>query len=414
MLWTRRLTLLTTQAMIFLVLAEVAALACHFYDTGTLFYKHRREYPVFGETERGELSADALHPYFGPIHRVGVRGRTNAIGFDSPYDYPFDRTSPRQYIIGIFGGSVGWYFCDRAVPRMVADLRAAPELAGRDIVTLCFAHEGYKQPQQLLVLAYFLSLGQQFDLVLNLDGFNEAALGASNNDRGRDISMPSPLHLDPIINVIDRSTLTTRATYSLAAIGHYKERLNALSGRVRSTHSAFLGFAYGQYYEYTRHQYEAEIVRFAQVSASPATNASMIQLTPPVHQRDEGRLYTDIAAEWESASLLMHDMLQARDVRYVHVLQPNQYSSHHLFGTDEARVAVNPASPFKAAAERGYPALRDAGTRLAKRLAFFDATTLFDSVREPVYEDDCCHYNQRGNDLIGAFVAARVRDVLRP
>jgi len=56
MLWTRRLTLLTTQAMIFLVLAEVAALAYHFYDTGTLFYKHRREYPVFGETERGELT----------------------------------------------------------------------------------------------------------------------------------------------------------------------------------------------------------------------------------------------------------------------------------------------------------------------------------------------------------------------
>ena len=412
-MWLRRLTLLAIQLVIFLVLAEVAALALHYFDTGALFYTHRRAYPVFGETERGELSADALHPYFGPIHRVGVRGRTNAIGFDSPYDYPFERANPRQFIIGIFGGSVGWYFCDRAVPRMVADLRTAPELAGRDIVTLCFAHEGYKQPQQLLVLTYFLTLGQQFDLVVNLDGFNEAALGSSNNDRGRDISMPSPMHLDPLINVIDRSTLTPRAIDSLSDIGHYKERLNALAGRVRQTHSAFLGFAYGKYYEYTQHQYEAEIARFAQVSAAPATNASMIQLTPPVHRRDGDRLYTDIAAEWESASLLMHDMLHARNVPYVHVLQPNQYASHHVFSADEARVAQNPASPFRLPAERGYPALRDAGSRLATRIRFFDATTLFDNVSEPVYVDDCCHYNQRGNDLIGAFVAARVREVLR-
>lgn len=412
-MWLRRLTLLAIQLVIFLVLAEVAAVAVSYFETGALFYTHRPEYPVFGEAERGELSADALHPYFGPIHRVGVRGRTNAIGFDSPYDYPFERANPRQYIIGIFGGSVGWYFCDRGVAQMVAGLRAAPELAGRDIVPLCFAHEGYKQPQQLLVLAYFLSLGQQFDLVVNLDGFNEAALGAANNDRGRDISMPSPMHLDPLINVIDRSTLTAKAIESLAAISHDKERLNALAKRVRNTHSAFLGFAFGKYYEYTRHQYEAEIARFAQVSAAPATNASMIQLTPPVHRRDGDRLYADIAAEWESASLLMHDMLHARNVPYVHVLQPNQYASHHAFGADEARIALNPASPFKLPVERGYPALRDAGSRLAKRVAFFDASSLFDSVREPVYEDDCCHYNQRGNALLGAFVAIKVREVLR-
>ena len=60
---------------------------------------------------------------------------------------------------------------------------------------LCLSHEGYKQPQQLLVPTYFLSIGQVFDLVVNIDGFNEVALSSVNHQRGLDISMPSAMHL---------------------------------------------------------------------------------------------------------------------------------------------------------------------------------------------------------------------------
>ena len=38
---------------------------------------------------------------------------------------------------------------------------------------------GYKQPQQLTTLAYLMSIGGQFDLVLNIDGFNEVAASTS-------------------------------------------------------------------------------------------------------------------------------------------------------------------------------------------------------------------------------------------
>jgi hypothetical protein len=98
---------------------------------------------------------------------------TNNFGFPSRYDYPFLKASNRQFIVGIFGGSVGAYFCRIGAPRFEADLRQNTFFRDRDIVTLCFSHEGYKQPQQLLVLAYFLSIGQTFDMVVNIDGFNE-------------------------------------------------------------------------------------------------------------------------------------------------------------------------------------------------------------------------------------------------
>jgi hypothetical protein len=408
----RRVRTIAAQLLIFLVLGEAAAVAVHYYDTHQWYYRHHRQYPLIGETARGELAADVLHPYFGPIHRVGVRPRTNNIGFDDEYRYPFRRVNDRQFVVGIFGGSVGWYFCDRAVPRFVASLRTDPALAGREIVPLCFAHEGYKQPQQLLVLAYFLSVGQSFDAVINLDGFNEVALGAQNDDRGRDISMPSPMHLDPIINVIDRSTLTPDAIESLAAISRAKSRLNWLAPRAAAARSALAGLIYAKLYEFTRQRYASELARFADVSAPVAPDASMVQITPSLVRRERDQLYTDIAAGWESSSLLMHDMLAARGIRYLHVLQPNQYASRHRFGADEARVALNPSSPFKPPVERGYAALRQAGSRLVSRVAFVDATTLFDDEREAVYEDDCCHYTQRGNDLIGAFVASHLRQLL--
>ena len=75
--------------------------------------------------------------------------------------------------------------------RLAAALAAAPAFRGRDIVPLCFSHEGYKQPQQLLILSYFLSIGQAFDVVVNIDGFNEVAISPLNDARGLDISMPS-------------------------------------------------------------------------------------------------------------------------------------------------------------------------------------------------------------------------------
>jgi hypothetical protein len=36
---------------------------------------------------------------------------------------------------------------------------------------------------------------------------------------------------------------------------------------------------------------------------------------------------------------------------------------------------------------------------------FVDLTMLFKDVEETIYEDDCCHVNQRGNDLIAAKLA---------
>ena len=411
-MWRRRLVVVAVNVVVLAVVAELLALIVYYEQTGRLFYTYRKPLPVIEETAQGALTGDALHPYFGPIHRPGVRQETNNIGFGSPYRYPFARADARQFLIGIFGGSVARQFCDRGTPRLVAALQGSEALAGRDLVPLCFAHEGYKQPQQLIVLAYFLSIGQQLDLAINIDGFNEVALGTYNHDRGRDISMPSPLHIDPLIELIDRATLTPAMVESLALISRDKERLNDLAARLSRNRVASINFVLERLYQRTFTRYQAETARFAALPPNPSS-ASLVQVTPAVKARDAGTLYEDIAAQWASASLLMRDMLSARSVPYVHVLQPNQYFTKRTFGEEEARVALNATTPFKPPVERGYPVLERAGAALKEREDFVSATTIFDNERAAVYQDDCCHYTQRGNDLLADFVAARVLETMR-
>ena len=119
---------------------------------------------------------------------------------------------------------------------------------------------------------------------------------------------------------------------------------------------------------------------------------------------------------WVRTSALMQDALARQGAAYVHVLQPNQYATARRFGDAEAKVALNPASPFKPGAEQGYPALVAAVRALPPgpgRPNIFDATRVFDAEPSAVYVDDCCHYTKKGNELLADFVAQAVLS-LRP
>ena len=216
-----------------------------------------------------------------------------------------------------------------------------PYFKDREIVPLCFAHEGYKQPQQALVLAYFLSIGQAYDLVVNIDGFNDVALAALNNEQGLDISMPSVQHLDPLIALVNRSALTPEKLESLAAIFRDRQTLDG-PGRADCGEPQRGG------------ERRARLVLRARVGTlqpgartvqQPAGEPAR-ECADPGHARRRRsakvrRSSRDIADMWSGASLLMDQMVEARGGAYFHVLQPNQYSTTRRFGAAEAATALN-------------------------------------------------------------------------
>jgi hypothetical protein len=416
---------LAVSLLVFCLVAELLGLVAYYADTGALFYLHRKTYPELLPAPQDRLVVgEALHPYFGVTHRPGTsfdipaslregsegpaRLTTNNFGFVSSHDYPFAKTADDQVILGIFGGSVGLWFCQIGAPRLVANLQANPYFKDRDIVPLCFAHEGYKQPQQALVLAYFLSIGQTYDLVVNIDGFNDVALASLNDERGLDISMPSVQHLDPLIALVNRSSLTPDKLESLAAIFRDRQTLADLAGRIATNRSAAVHLVLDRYYARVSSRYSRELGRFSNLPANPPENA-LIQATPATKERDDAEVFSDIAELWTGASLLMDQMVEARGGAYSHFLQPNQYFTTRPFAAEEASVALNNASPYKAFVEQGYPALAGTASKLTDAgVAFFDATRVFDRVDAPVYLDDCCHYTLRGNQTLADFIASSI------
>ena len=407
------------------VLAEIAGLVIYYAQTGEVFYLNRPTYALLPETAQGEITADRLNPYFGPSHKAGQpfdfpaelreegkpvprQLKTNNFGFDSPYQFPIVKGN-REFIVGLFGGSVGVFFCLAGADHLVADLQQHAFFKDRTIVPLCMAHEGYKQPQQLLVLAYFLSIGQTFDLVINIDGFNEVALSPLNNEQGVDISMPSASHLLSLINLIDQGTLTPEKLQSLAAISNYKERLNRLTGVLQRNRLASIGVLLGQYRAVIASRYDGESRHFATLQ-SVRSDRSLVSAIPPTEQRVGAMLYEDIARNWAHASLLMRDMLAARGTPYVHVLQPNQYSGSRTFTPEEAKIALIASSPYKPGVEQGYPALlAEAASRgMTRQSGFLDATHILAKEPAPGYVDNCCHYTSVGYRLLADEIAKTV------
>jgi len=431
---------LLTSLIAFALFAELLGLIAYYVDTGALFYLHGKEYPEPFATPEDRLSlGEAVHPYFGFTHTPGTPFdipaslqagtatesaapprdtfaprstepalRTNNFGFVAPHDYPFPKAREQQFVIGIFGGSVGVWFCQLGAPRMADALKQHPYFQNREVIPLCFSHEGYKQPQEALALTYFLSVGQTFDLVVNLDGFNDVALGALNDSRGLDVSMPSAQHLGALIDLINQSAMTPDKLQSLAAIFRGRARLAELTASIRRNRLASVHVVLDRSYWRVRDDYVRELGRYNTLPSNPPDNA-LVRVSPAPRTRDAATLFSDIAATWARSSILMHDTLAARGTAYVHVLQPNQYYSMRAFSEAEAATALSDASPYKTAVEHGYPRLVAAGASLLnRRIRFVDATGVFNRTPAPVYMDNCCHYTLAGNQVLADFMAAAI------
>ncbi len=131
---------------------------------------------------------EVIHPYFGVVldpyrHPVGA---VSDLGFrDGTAAEALLQPAPGTTVIGIFGGSFAGGIYRESAETVIDDRFAfdcsPPGRPCGKAVTVNFAKGGYKQPQQLIILAYLLALGARFDVVVNIDGFNEVALPPAEN-----------------------------------------------------------------------------------------------------------------------------------------------------------------------------------------------------------------------------------------
>ena len=367
-----------------------------------------------------------IHPYFGYVQKPTLDFRfpystvvhhPNNWGFDSEHDYPFKRQNEKQFIIGIFGGSVAQSVAmfeleHRNLTRILQQL---PYLKDKEIIILSFTVGAYKQPQQLLILNYFLSLGQELDLVINIDGFNDIALSYLNHQNGIDTSMPNYLVIMPLVDLANKN-LTTEEMGLAAEISNDKLKLSSADEGLKSCRLASSYVLRWLHLRLLTRKYNRDVQRFnALIQAKVRDDSSsLVRIYGKNSALSEAAVLEGIASMWATSSLLMKAGLDSKNSLYFHVLQPNQYhQTGRRFGEAEQKIAFGGASAYREGVIKGYPVLLSKTPLLrAANENFFDATRIFDQTPEAVYSDNCCHYNQAGNQLFAEYIAKSIVEVL--
>ena len=132
-------------------------------------------------------TATIIHPFLGYVadHRqIRHSGRSleaRQLGFPFNKEDLLHPPSPETLVVAIVGGSVAQHTYLYAREELLEGLARIERFAGRRIILVNLGEGGFKQPQQLIAIAYLQTLGAHFDLVINLDGFNEVALARTEN-----------------------------------------------------------------------------------------------------------------------------------------------------------------------------------------------------------------------------------------
>ncbi len=372
--------------------------------------------PAAGEQGPGYMTEHVLHPYVGfvrnpeLVHHVFndrvVTKEVNRYGFFGPS--PMDDGGEDAYWIALTGGSAALDLFLRKGDLLEDELRRLPGLPVEKARLFSLALGGFKQPQQLLALNLFLALGAPIGMVINLDGFNEIALPLAEN---------APSGVTPLFPRNWKAYAMKGSNPAVAATINEIFRIRESTEKWRGFFSHFpldrsnLGLTLW-HLKWSRNNTKRlrleERIRTEMAADGPL---SYQQRGPSYQPESDEQVLVHSADLWMRASERMARLCDAEGIDYFHFLQPNQHLPGSKRLTDwEKRFAVaGPQYPHVQAVAEGYPLLIERGERLAREgVSFFDLTGLFRDVEETAYSDACCHYNDRGNEILARAIAAKI------
>jgi hypothetical protein len=354
--------------------------------------------------------AMSLHPYLGYVYtppKPGGDGPPKGISI-SEDGFLDDRPAIRKraeghVVIGILGGSVAGQLGSFHLKYLQEALGELEGFRGKQLDFVRLGMPGYHQPQQVIQVASILAQGGEFDVVLNLDGFNEVAVPAALN---------APQGAHPLFpmnwSMVALDAPEPRIRRALGAIAYLKEERGERAARFRA--SPFAHTATGRLVFGLRDRSLARAAaRFAWELQEFAPDSIPYFVRGP--ERDHlptGELVPWCVDVWRRSSLELQALCNANGIRYVHVLQPNQYlpGSKPLSSTEREN-AFEAESPYRAVVEQGYPLMQAAGRELRQAgVSFHDLSMVFDETDETLYVDNCCHFNGEGNRILCESIAA--------
>jgi hypothetical protein len=323
----------------------------------------------------------SMHPYLGYVLNYDTDLSSNSYGFIG--DDLKVQDSEKEFTVGIFGGSVSNYYYQYEKNNLIKELTAL-HITNKKIKVYSLALGGYKEPQQLLTLQYLLSLGYKFDLVINIDGFNEAALSYTDNYK-QGISSYFPrfwnLYSRQYLNTQTMALINT--VMDLASKRVFFKNLPPILGYVPS--KIIDSLYYVNQISLQKRLYEVD-------------KAYQAKGPEPFISKSEDLVKKNIINTWYNSTIQLSKTAQSNNIPYFEFLQPNQYlSDSKPFSEEERRLYINKKSPYASATQDLYPKIIGKVPELKEKgISIFDLTNLFKNEKKSIYIDDCCHYNKEG------------------
>lgn len=357
------------------------------------------------EQERNYFPNHVLHPYLGFVNTPSKH--YNQYGFPGPS--PITQKSNDTINICITGGSVAMGLYLSSSSTLIQHLKKIDRFKNKEIKLILIALGGFKQPQQLLAINYFLTLGAHYDVVINLDGFNEITLPYSDN-------LPFNVHSSypRNWNLYAKKGLNNNIESSISQqFGLKKEKLqlNHVFKQYKLYYSNFALLLWKVLSNKNKNSlYDVELSLRRKLSLIEPN----YQSTGPEEEFTDTLQYFKKQAElWKRSSILMDKLGKQIHFDYFHFLQPNQYykNSKKLTNKELTHAYENNPFNYKTAVQKGYPILIETGLEMKQNINYVDLTLLFKNESKTVYNDKCCHFNTYGYNLIAQNIAHSIQSV---
>lgn len=372
------------------------------HESGSLAMLHLWQKDVASGESVSDGAFETIHPYLGWVHNpqnpgaenVGSRKTpVNDLGFRDDGESVYHRADD-VFIVGIAGGSVAFQFSWAAEELLKQKLADHPRVRGRRIQFVRLALSGYKQPQQLIAYSYLTALGAEFDLIINIDGFNETVLGIEENAVSNTaLSYPRSWHARSIVIADPRKSADSARLLNLRA-KRQKLARDILASPLNW--SPLMNLVW-----YFRDQMAHNELTDLGLEVSASKRTSFIH-HGPANSSSDAAVEDEAIAIWQRCSFAMHQLCRANGTLYLHVLQPNQYVPDSKPLTEfEKKKCIDPGGSVEITVKALFPRLIEKGRKMkADGLAFSDQTQVFSAVTESLYVDPWCHFNEEGNRLL--------------
>lgn len=267
---------------------------------------------------------------------------------------------------------------------------------------------GHKQPQQLMTVSYLSTLGAKFDVIVNLDGFNEIVLPYHDNHRRGQVNPFYPRGWNQLMGTL----LTQKRKRWLGEMVYLRAEKKKILDRFLDENKLAMSSLYGIYHTMMLVRLQNRIQGLHDsLDEITSKSGDPEKLGPRKFTESSKQDILEASANvWFQASLLMNGISNTVGAEYYHFLQPNQYvKDSKTLSPEELANAYNDRKGYGPIAADGYTILRQKSAQFFEHgINFIDATKIFKDNADTLYIDTCCHLNRTGYQLLSNFIFSQI------